>query len=91
MNIFDDLLRATGDIVLPVDTKPCDDEAMKTRIDNGAIIEITKQMQNESAVGEFIGIAKITKSVIGDLNQSSVYLLRSKQFTSYFEGITEND
>ncbi len=86
LNIFDDLLRATGDIVLPVDTKLCDDEAMKIRITNGAIVEITKQMPSESAAGEFIGIAKIAKSVIEDLNQSAVGLLRKKQFASYFEG-----
>lgn len=86
ISIFDELLRADGDIVLPIDTKPCDDEAMKVRLVEGKMAEITKQMPVEAAAGEFIGIAKIKKNVIGDLNASTVGVLRDKIFTSYFEG-----
>lgn len=86
IGIFDELLRAEGDVVLPVDTKPCDDEAMKVRLEDGKIVEITKQMPVESAAGEFIGIAKIKKNVIDDLNDSTIGVLRDKLFTSYFEG-----
>lgn len=84
--IFLDLLGADGDIVLPVDTKPCDDEAMKIRMDKGCIVEITKQMSVENATGEFIGIAKIKKNVIEDLNACTVQVLRDRNYTSYFEG-----
>lgn len=86
IGIFDELLRTDGDIVLPVDTKPCDDEAMKVRLEEGKIVEITKQMPIGAAAGEFIGIAKIRKNVIDDLNASAVGVLRDKIFTSYFEG-----
>lgn len=86
IDIFDELLRAGGDIVLPVDTKPCDDEAMKVRLEEGEIVEITKQMSLEVAAGEFIGMAKIKKKVINDLNNSTIGVLRDKIFTSYFEG-----
>lgn len=86
IEIFDELLRADGDIVLPVDTKPCDDEAMKVKIENKKIVEITKQMPPEIAAGEFIGVAKIMKNVIDDLNNSTIDVLRDKIFTSYFEG-----
>lgn len=84
--IFDELLRCEGDVVLPVDTKPCDDEAMKVRLNDGQIVEITKQMPVEVAAGEFIGIAKFKKNVIDDLNESTIGVLRDKIFTSYFEG-----
>ncbi len=84
--IFDELLRSEGDVVLPVDTKPCDDEAMKVRLENNHIVEITKQMSVEAAAGEFIGIAKFSKKVIEDLNASTIGILRDKIFTSYFEG-----
>lgn len=84
--IFDELLRCEGDIVLPIDTKPCDDEAMKVRLKDGQIVEITKQMPVEAAAGEFIGIAKFKKNVIEDLNVSTIGVLRDKIFTSYFEG-----
>ncbi len=86
IRIFEELLTSDGDIVLPVDTKPCDDEAMKVRLENGRIIEITKKMPAEVAAGEFIGIAKIKKNVIDDLNTSTIGILRNKVFTSYFEG-----
>ena len=86
IGIFDELLKGDGDIVLPVDTKPCDDEAMKVRLEEGKIVEITKQMPVDVAAGEFIGIAKFKKNVIDDLNNSTIGVLRDKIFTSYFEG-----
>lgn len=86
ISIFSELLRSEGDVVLPVDTKPCDDEAMKVRLEKGQIVEITKQMPVEAAAGEFIGIAKFKKKVIEDLNNSTIGVLRDKVFTSYFEG-----
>lgn len=86
IDIFDELLRTEGDIVLPVDTKPCDDEAMKVKLGDGKVIEITKQMPVEDAAGEFIGIAKIKKNVIDDLNNCTVGVLRDKKYNSYFEG-----
>lgn len=86
IGIFHELLRADGDIVLPVDTKPCDEEAMKVRLEDEKIVEITKEMPVETAAGEFIGIAKIKKNVIDDLNASTAGVLRDKIFTSYFEG-----
>lgn len=86
IGIFEELLNKDGDIVLPVDTKPCDEEAMKIRVEDGKIVEITKQMPVEVAAGEFIGIAKIKKSVIEDLNSSTIKVLQDKEFNSYFEG-----
>lgn len=83
--IFDELLRADGDVVLPVDRKLCDDEAMKIRIEEGKIVEITKQMPSEDAAGEFIGICKIRQNVIEDLNTATVETLREKCFSAYFE------
>ncbi len=43
-------------------------------------------MPVEVAAGEFIGIAKIRKNVIEDLNSSTIGVLRDRIFTSYFEG-----
>ena len=86
LGIFDEILRAGGDIVLPVDSKPCDDEAMKVRLEEGKVVEITKQMSIEVAAGEFIGIAKIKKNVIDDLNNATIRVLRDKIYASYFEG-----
>ena len=86
IQIFEQLLKSDGDIVLPVDTKPCDEEAMKVRLENERIVEITKNMPVEAAAGEFIGIAKIKRNIIDDLNASTIDVLREKLFHSYFEG-----
>lgn len=85
VGIFDELLRTDGDIVLPIDTKPCDEEAMKVRMEDNKIVEITKQMPVEIAAGEFIGIAKIKKNVIEELNKAAIGVLRDKEYMSYFE------
>lgn len=84
--IFEELLTSEGDVILPVDTKPCDDEAMKVKLTDGRITKITKQMPVSEAAGEFIGIAKINRNVIADLNDCTVGVLRDREFSSYFEG-----
>lgn len=89
LSLFEELLRAEGDFVLPVDTKPCDDEAMKIRLENNKIVEITKQMPVEDAGGEFIGIMKISKKAIEDLNNCTHDLLRHKEYQSYFEAAVQ--
>lgn len=83
--IFEEMMKSEGDIVLPVDTKSCDDEAMKVRLDNNRIVEITKQMPVEDSAGEFIGIMKVSKNAIEDINNATVSLLRKKEYQSYFE------
>ena len=37
-------------------------------------------------MGEFIGIAKINKEVINDLNNSTIDVLRDGECSSYFDG-----
>lgn len=85
-SIFEELLNHLGDIVLPVDMKPCDDEAMKVKIDKDKkIIYINKQMDGKDAFGEFIGFMKIKKPVIPDLIDITENLLRKKVYNAYFE------
>lgn len=83
--IFEKLLAAKGDIVLPVDGKPCDEEAMKVKLSGDYVVEITKKMPCEESAGEFIGIAKLGKKVLADLREDSTQLMREKEFTAYFE------
>lgn len=84
--IFIDMLNSAGDMVLPVDFGPCDEEAMKIRRENGRLVEISKEIQCENSEGEFIGIAKITGGTIEPLRQAATRLMRGKSFLSYFEG-----
>ncbi|WP_320972901.1 phosphocholine cytidylyltransferase family protein [Enterocloster bolteae] len=83
--IFGEMMEAEGDIILPVDFRACDEEAMKVKTEGGRVIEINKTMPCAEAEGEFIGIAKISGTVISDLKKTSKELMKEKAFSSYFE------
>jgi len=83
--IMEKLVKSDADIMLPVDYKICDEEAMKVRSKNGQIVEITKKMPLEVAEGEFIGICSFKKEVIPALKEKTKQLLKEKAFMEYFE------
>ena len=83
--IFDKLVHPKGDIVLPIEYKKCDEEAMKVRSENGKIVQITKQMPVNRAEGEFIGMAAFRKKVIPALKAKTRQLMKEKAFMDYFE------
>lgn len=90
LDIIKDMLRENGDMVLPVEFKICDEEAMKVRIKDGCIAEISKEIPCETGEGEFIGIAKISKNILPNLKLSVKKLMEEKQFDSYFEGAIQD-
>ncbi len=85
--IFEDLLNAEGEIVLPVDFRPCDEEAMKVELDktSGQVKFINKTMDLDLGDGEFIGIAKISKNAIRKVKSVTNQIMREQKFTSFFE------
>lgn len=83
--IFEKLVHMKGDVILPVEYKICDEEAMKVRSENGKIAQITKQMPVELAEGEFIGMASFRKEVVPALKEKTKELLKEKKFAAYFE------
>ena len=88
-SIFDRLIHKLADIVLPIDYKVCDEEAMKVRTDENKVVEISKNISCSEAEGEFIGIAKISKEALVDIKYATKVLMQKKEFTSYFEGAIE--
>ena len=84
--IFEKMISIEGDMVLPVDFRPCDEEAMKVKTSEGKVVLINKTMSLEDGEGEFIGMAKISKNVLPELKEASKQLMKEKDFTSYFEG-----
>ena len=90
VDIIKDMLKEKGDMVLPVDFKVCDEEAMKVQTKDGYITEISKEIPCESGEGEFIGIAKISKNILPDLKLSVKKMMEEKQFGSYFEGAIQD-
>ena len=83
--ILEELIQAKGKIVLPVDEKPCDEEAMKVKLVDGKIRYISKKLNVSTCDGEFIGIAKLQAEVIPALKEKTTLLLRQECFSEYFE------
>lgn len=73
-------------MVLPVEFKRCDEEAMKVKPHNGFVTEISKNIPESEGEGEFIGITKIGRSILPDLKKATKELMKNKEFSSYFEG-----
>ena len=84
-SLLKELIDSEGDIILPVDMSPCDDEAMKVKMQGEKVIQITKKMSPEEAVGEFIGIAKFKGTTINGLQIATKKLMVEKAFSEYFE------
>lgn len=83
--IVERMFMTAADIVLPVDNRTCDDEAMKVRSEAGKIVQITKQMKNEQADGEFIGVALFRKNTLAAVRKKTKKLMEEKAFEAYFE------
>jgi len=83
--IFEEMMHADGDIILPVEFGQCDEEAMKIRRENGRLVQITKQMRPDAAEGEFIGVALFRKKTLPELAEKTTQLLKEGQFKAYFE------
>lgn len=84
-SLLNELLSAKGDVVLPVDMKICDEEAMKVKMRGDKIERITKQMPPKESVGEFIGIANFKKKTLSALQRATKQLMIEKAFSEYFE------
>ncbi|MFC2637848.1 MAG: NTP transferase domain-containing protein [Mitsuokella sp.] len=87
--LFSALLSKEGAIVLPVDTKPTDEEAMKVRLAGEHIIQLAKSLPPDEAAGEFIGIAKFAKETIPALRCATEKLMEEQAFGEYFEAAVQ--
>ena len=84
--IFKEMVQGEGDIVMPVDFKPCDSEAMKVTTQAGQIVKVSKEIPEADAEGEFIGMAKLGKRAMPAIKEASQKLMREGCLKSYFEG-----
>jgi choline kinase len=91
-SILDDLISAdNAAITLPVDFKTCVEEEMKVITENGNVQVINKSIELELAEGEFIGVAKINKSIIHALKNAVIEELKEKaSHQDYFEAALQN-
>ncbi|WP_242092378.1 NTP transferase domain-containing protein [Aestuariivivens sediminicola] len=86
-SIWEELVGAEGDMVLPFERKLCGEEEMKMELKNGKVIQITKEMNPESADGEFLGIAKFKKSTIPFFKSTAEMLFKKGELHHYMESV----
>lgn len=84
--IFREMAQDNRDIVMPVDFKACDSEAMKVVTKEGEIVKISKEIPEVEAEGEFVGMAKLSRNVMPAIKAASQKLMREGCLKSYFEG-----
>lgn len=84
--IFQEMVQGSGDMVMPVDFKDCDSEAMKVTTKDGQVIKVSKEISAAESEGEFIGMAKLSKKVMPSIKKASRKLMRNGCLKSYFEG-----
>lgn len=85
VGLFAEMTKAQGDIVLPVDFRPCDEEAMKIETKNGQVIRLDKSIPLDVGEGEFIGIAKLGAKAMPAIKRASKKLVQDGKLSSYFE------
>lgn len=83
--VLERLLAEDHPVVLAVDRRPCDDEAMKVRLDGDRVMLVTKEMPSESADGEFLGLAKIQNGILKMLRRRAESLFEEGDFNAFFE------
>ncbi|MBB6632577.1 NTP transferase domain-containing protein [Cohnella thailandensis] len=86
LSIINRIQETKGDIILPVDIKRCGEEEMKVSLDqNGKINFINKTMTAEEALGEFIGVAKISNRALPVLKEATRKQMQDQNLKAFFE------
>tara|TARA_R110002167_G_scaffold206691_18_gene410801 strand:- start:8007 stop:8720 length:714 start_codon:yes stop_codon:yes gene_type:complete len=83
--IWDDLMQAKGDMVLPVQIKQCVEEEMKVLLEGEAIVQISKEIVVDKADGEFLGIAKFSSATIPFFKDTAEKFFKAGELNLYME------
>ena len=87
--IWDNLLKTSGEMVLPFERKQCSEEEMKVLLKGNKVVQITKEMNSESADGEFLGIAKFSKNTISFFKLIAEDLFKKRELNHYMESVIQ--
>jgi choline kinase len=90
IEVLNGIRESNCDICLAVDFKKCGEEEMKFWIDNNQIIRITKDQIGKEADGEFVGVAKFSKSMIEYFMKNSKAVFQKGELNHYMEKVIDN-
>jgi len=83
--ILQRLLSTSSNVSLAIARKKCVEEDMKVRVDSDQILEINKSIEASQAYGEFVGLAKFSRSGAKKLVTILERVVREGNLKEYFE------
>ena len=88
--VVNGLIASASDVCLAVDLKLCGEEEMKVWLENNKVKRITKYDIGYKADGEFVGIAKFSRSMIAYFREKSQAIFKLGVLDSYMEQVLDN-
>jgi len=88
-NILDNCIQDQNDVCLVIE-KNVRDETMKVKIKNNLITQLSKNISNQDADGNFIGMAKFKKSISSLFFNEIDILVKNKNFDFYYTSAIES-
>ena len=88
--VVNGLIASASDVCLAVDLKLCGEEEMKVWLENNKVKRITKHDIGYKADGEFVGIAKFSRSMIAYFREKSQAIFKLGVLDSYMEQVLDN-
>jgi len=88
-NILNNCMQDQNEICLVIE-KNVRDETMKVKIKNNLITQLSKNISNQNADGNFIGMAKFKKSISSLFFNEIDILVKNKNFDFYYTSAIES-
>ena len=88
-SILSDLLASQSSCSLVVDFGDVDEEAMKVRLDDGVLAQISKDIPCSDADGEFIGLAKFSVDALAHIQEYTLEEMQRGNLNNYFEHVLQ--
>ena len=89
-SVWEKMKEHPGEIVMPYKRKVCGEEEMKVVIDEaGNLLEINKTMDAAGSDGEFLGIAKFSKTILPDFISIAKQLFMTGKLDFYMEAAVQ--
>ncbi|RJP78417.1 MAG: phosphocholine cytidylyltransferase family protein [Candidatus Zixiibacteriota bacterium] len=83
--LFDRLMEASGDVILPLDCSSLDAEAMKMAQAGGRVTDLSKTLPVSEAAGESLPLMKFSPAGLAALRGAAAGILASGRPSRYFE------
>jgi choline kinase len=85
-DLLDRLVKTDGDASLGIQHKQCGVEEVKVIVDGSHVVEIGKDLDPSSCLGEFVGVALFRQSMSETFIKALAEMMDEGHYQDYFEG-----